>query len=644
MNVKTVKRKKVKRPHDRTPLPRYSRALLLYVLLAAAILVAYARVQRFDFVNYDDADYVTDNPHVSKGLSAANIAWVFTNSRAGLWIPITSLSQMLDSQLYGQQAGGHHMTSVLLHTLSTLMLFGLLRRTTGSTWRSFFVAFVFGLHPLRVESVAWIAERKDVLGTFFWIVTLWSYVYYVQRPSRRRYLLVTLSLTLGLLSKPIVVTLPFALLLLDLWPLKRISLTGVKTADVLRLVREKLPFFALSAISCVVTYIVAQRLGAVQSLHSISFGTRLGNAAVSYVTYLIQLIYPANLAVIYPYPPPPSWQTAADVTIILVISFLVLRSPDRPYLFVGWFWFLGTLVPVIGIVQAGFQSHADRYTYLPTIGISIILAWGLTDFAQRWPRGPATLAAVGICFCTGWSIATWKQVAYWKNGESLFRHAIAVTTGNFIAHAGLGEALMEEGRIQEAVPEFVESIRLNSTFDAELNFGVLLDQMGRTQEAAIHYRQAVELKPDNATAHAYLGSVLLALGQTDEGLRQWFSAVKLDPVHADLHYNLGTALSSQGRTDEAIQELSQAVRLQPSDPRYHNNLGTAFASGGRMKEALDEFGTALRLDPTYANAEVNLGRALIHLERYDEAKVHLSEALRLDPNLENARDALASLP
>ena len=239
MNVKTVKRKKVERPHDRTPFPRHSRALLLYVLLAAAILVVYARVQRFDFVNYDDADYVTDNPHVNTGLSAANIAWVFTNSRAGLWIPITSLSQMLDSQLYGQQAGGHHLTSVLLHTLSTLMLFGLLRRTTGSTWRSFFVAFVFGLHPLRVESVAWIAERKDVLGTFFWIVTLWSYVYYVQRPSRRRYLLVTLSLTLGLLSKPIVVTLPFALLLLDLWPLKRISLTEFKTADVLRLVREK---------------------------------------------------------------------------------------------------------------------------------------------------------------------------------------------------------------------------------------------------------------------------------------------------------------------------------------------------------------------------------------------------------------------
>ncbi len=646
MNVRTVKRREVKRPNTPTPLRPaiHPRALLLYLLLAAAILIVYARVQNFDFVNYDDADYVTGNPHVSTGLSAANIAWVFTNPRGGLWIPITSLSQMLDSQLYGHEAGGHHVTSVLCHTLSTLLLFGLLRRTTGSTWKSLFVAFVFGLHPLRVESVAWIAERKDVLGAFFWIVTLWSYVYYVERPSLRRYLLVAMALALDLLSKPIAVTLPFALLLLDLWPLKRIRLTELKATDVSRLVREKLPLFALSAIASVVTYIVVQRHGAIQSLQSIPFGMRLGNALVSYVTYLVQLVYPAGLAVIYPYPTPPAWQIAAGAAIVAVISFLVLKSPDRPYLFMGWFWYLGTLVPVIGIVQAGFQSHADRYTYLPTIGISIILAWGLTDLAQKWPRGPATLAAIAICFCAGWSIVAWKQVAYWENSESLFRHALAVTSGNFIAHEGLGEALLEQGRVQEAAPEFVESIRLKSNFDAQLNFGVLLDKLGKPQEAAIHYEAAVELKPDNATAHAYLGSALIKSGQTDGGLRQWFTAVKLDPGDADLHYDLGTALLNQGRVEEAIQELSQAVRLQPGDPRLHNNLGTAFASAGRLQEAMDEFGTALRLDPNYAKAEANLGKALIHFERYDDAKAHLSRALGLDPRLEDARDALANLP
>ena len=332
----------------------------IYLALSAAILLTYSRVYHFDFVSFDDPVYVTGNVHIRTGLNAQNIAWAFVKGYAANWIPLTSISQMLDCQLFGLKSGWHHLTSLFFHTLSTLLLFGLMQRMTGSRWKSLFVAFVFGLHPLRVESVAWISERKDVLGTFFWIVTLWSYVHYVERPSRRNYLLVALSLSLGLLSKPTTVTLPFALLLLDVWPLQRIALTGTPAPRLFRLIREKAPLFALSAGACVITYVIAHRDGTIQSVQLIPLGVRLGNAFVSYATYLVQMVYPARLAVFYPYPPPAAWQVIAGVVTVVLISFLVLRSPRRPYLFMGWFWYLGALVPVLGLVQAGGQSHADR--------------------------------------------------------------------------------------------------------------------------------------------------------------------------------------------------------------------------------------------------------------------------------------------
>jgi tetratricopeptide (TPR) repeat protein len=672
----TPKRRTAKPPEG--PAPRSPRPFYFYLLLAIVVVLVYGRVQHFDFVDYDDSAYVTENLHVRTGLSVANIAWAFAKGYAANWIPLTSISQMLDCQLFGLESGWHHLTSVFFHTLSTLLLFGLLRRITGSTWRSLFVAFVFGLHPLHVESVAWIAERKDVLGAFFWIVTLWSYVYYVERPSRRRYVLVALSLSLGLLSKPTTVTLPFALLLLDVWPLKRIDLTGIDISELSRLIREKVPLFALSAGACVVTYVVAQRDGTIQSVELIPIGVRFSNAFVSYATYFIRLVYPVRLAVFYPYPPPTLWQTVAAVTAFLLITVLVLRSLNFPYLFMGWFWYLGALVPVIGLVQAGAQSHADRYTYIPLIGISIMLAWGLTDWAKRWQRGPAVVAGIAIAFCAGWLIVTWRQVGYWKNSESLFRHALDVTTGNYVAHqnygfalrqrgrvadaisqfeiaiqirpenveshTSLGEALLAEGRTDEAAPELLESLRLNPTYpEVHVDLGVLLDRLGRTREAAMQYQQAVDLKPDDAVAHSGLGSMLVALGQTDEGLRELYTGTQLDPSDADGHYNLGVVLAMLGRIDEALMEFSEAVRLQPDDPKAHYNRGNALALKGRTNEALEEFTTAIRLRPQYASAELNLGKVLVEMERYDEAKAHLSEALRLDPKLQEARDSLTIL-
>jgi tetratricopeptide (TPR) repeat protein len=677
LNVAGTQRKAARTPQSSSERAQFPTKPHLYFLLAIAILLIYGSVWRFDFVNYDDPDYVTENLHVRTGLTSANVAWAFTRGYAANWIPLTSISQMMDCQLFGLKSGWHHLTSLLFHTLSTLLLFGLFHRMTGSLWKSLFVAFVFGLHPLRVESVAWIAERKDVLGAFFWIVTLWSYLHYVERPSRRNYVLVALSLCLGLLSKPITVTLPLALLLLDIWPLKRVDLADAFTLKASRLVREKVPLFLLSAAACVITYVVGQRDGTIQSIQLIPLGVRFSNAFVSYATYLIKLVYPTNLAVFYPYPPPGPWQTTAAVMTVLLVSFLVLRS-RLPYLLVGWFWYLGTLVPVLGIVQAGAQSHGDRYTYIPLIGISIMLAWGLTDFARKWQQGPAVLAGVAITVCAGWLILTWQQVTYWKDSESLFRHALAVTTGNYVAHnnyglalrrkgrtedaishfraalqirpedveahTNLGEALLAEGRDGEALPELLEALRLNPTYpNAHINLGVLLDRQGRTKEAAVQYQEAVDSNPDDAVAQSGLGSVLAALGQTDEGLRHLYTGIQLDPDDADGHYNLGVVLATLDRVDEAVAEFSEAVRLQPDDPKAHFNLGTAFASKDQMNEALEEFKTALRLRPAYANAELNLGKVLAYLERYDEAETHLSEALRLEPDLREARESLAAV-
>lgn len=418
-------------------------------MLLAAVLLTYWRVFHFDFVSFDDPVPVTGNLHIRTGVTLQNISWAFLKGYAANWIPLTSISQMLDCQLFGLQSGWHHLTSLFFHSLSTLLLFGLMQRMTASLWKSLFVAFVFGLHPLHVESVAWISERKDVLGAFFWIVTLWSYVHYVQRPSRRRYLLVALSLSLGLLSKSTTVTLPFALLLLDIWPLKRIALTGTNAPQFLRLVREKVPLAALSAAACVITYVISRRDGTIQSVELIPLGVRFSNAFVSYATYLVQFVYPARLAVFYPYPPPGLLLTVAAVGAILLISFFVLRPPRRPYLLMGWFWYLGTLVPVIGLVQVGSQSHADRYTYIPLIGISIMLAWGLEEFAkssQGVRRGrPTVLAGIAIAACAAWLALTWQQIGYWQNSETLFRHVLAVSTGNYVAHNNYGLVLKNRG-------------------------------------------------------------------------------------------------------------------------------------------------------------------------------------------------------
>jgi protein O-mannosyl-transferase len=649
--------------------PHHSAYVYLYLLLAT--LAAYAQVFRFDFVNYDDPDYVTDNPHVRAGFNSETVRWAFTSGEDANWLPLTRLSHILDSHLFGMRAGFHHLTNVGLHILSTLLLFAVLHRATGTLWRSAFVAFLFALHPLHVESVAWISERKDVLSAFFWFLTLWFYLRYAEKPAAVRYLPVLAAFALGALSKPTIVTLPFVLLLLDVWPLRR--------APAARLLLEKLPLFVISVVSSVVTYFVQQRGGAVISLDAVPIATRISNALVSYVVYICQTLWPVRLAAFYPLVHIPARNAAAATLILLAISFLAVRLfRSRPYFAVGWFWYLGTLVPVIGFVQVGLQSRADRYTYLPLVGIFILIAWAAADVSERWPKAKPALIGSCALACAACFTLTMLQIRNWKNTQTLFEHAIRVTSNNYLAYNGLGQAFRQQGRLQDAKSNFEQALRIRPNYpdalinvgevllltghpadaiphllsalslkpdsvEAHVNLGAALNKMGRHSEAIAQYREAARLQPQNSVAHRGLGGSLADAGQTDEALQQMYTSIRIKPDDAEGHNALGILLGTLGRTDEAVVQFTEAVRLQPDDSQAHYNLGTAFGGQGRLSDAIDQFNIALRLNPRYANAHLNLGKALANAGRRDEAIAQLSEAVHLDPNLAEAQDALKYL-
>ena len=636
--------------------------LWIALALLAATLLAYAPVLRFDFVNFDDPEMVSANPHVRQGLTAGGIAWAFTSTEAANWFPVTRISHLLDVQFFGLAPGRHHAVSVLLHALAALVLFAFLLRATRALWPSALVALLFALHPLHVESVAWISERKDVLSALFWFLALWSYVRYVERPSRGRYLAVAGWFVLGLMSKPMIVTLPFVLLLVDLWPLRR--------PWTLNLVREKLPLLAISAAAAIVTFVVQQRSGAVEGLAAFPFGLRLENAAVSCCVYIVKMFWPSGLAVFYPYPAAiPLWQALLAVAALAAVTALALRLWSRdPYLAVGWFWYLGTLVPVIGLIQAGAQARADRYTYVPMIGLSIALAWGAASLLRRWPRAPLAISAAVALACAS---AAWAQVAWWRNSETLFRHALAVTSGNYVAehnlgnylmdipgrlpeaiahleaslrlhpesaraHTDLGSALSRAGRLPEAIAEFHEALRISPDSAVPHNdLGNALAEAGRLPEAMAEYQDALRLDPDYPAAHNNLGSALLKLGRTSEALAQLREALRLDPAYADAHRNLAGVLAQTpaGRS-ESIAEYQAALRLNPNSAETHLNLGIALAADpARLPDAIAEYEAALRLNPNSAEAHNNLGNALgTYPGRLKEALAHYRDALRLNPN------------
>lgn len=599
-------------PQDRGPTERHAAGqspvvLAVSGLLVVAVFLVFGQTLGHDFVNYDDTVYMYQNPRVAHGFAPGWLAWAVTSNECNNWHPLTWFSHTLDAQLFGLSAGGHHATSVLLHAACAVLLFLVLRRMTGDLWCSAFVAAMFAVHPLRVESVAWIAERKDVLSGFFFMLTLGAYASYARRPfSLARYLTVIACFGLGLMAKPMLVTLPFVLLLLDYWPLGRMS-AAQQTEDnqramptIRRLVIEKIPLLILSGASCIVT--VWAQGSAIQPLDRLPFGWRLANAVVSCVAYLWQMVHPVDLAVIYPHPMAslPWWQVAAALAVLAAItSGVVIFRRKCPYLLVGWFWYLGMLLPVIGLVQVGEQAMADRYTYLPQIGVGIAIAWGIAQLSQSWPnRRLACGLAAGLSLAMMMIVAN-RQTSYWRDSETLFIHTLNCTAPNSIAHCNLGIALFDKGAIDKAVEQ---------------------------------YEAALTIKPKSALIRTNLGEALQRLGRYDESIAQCEEALKVDPTWADAHYNLAESLRLRGRPndlDAAIAHFKESLRLKPNRADAHNNMGAAFGQQGKVGEAIVQFQNAIKVEPDCALAYQNLGVALLKQGKPVEAITQFRKALAL---------------
>ncbi len=623
-----------------------NRDLAVCLLLVAATLAVYGQTVRYDFVNFDDDHYVYENPHVRKGLTPEGIRWAFTAFRSSNWHPVTWLSHMLDCELFGLKAGYHHLVNVLLHILNSLLLYLVLRGMTGAVWRSAMVAALFALHPLHVESVAWVSERKDVLSTLFFMLTLHAYARYTARPGRARYGWVAAFLALGLMAKPMLVTLPFVLLLLDYWPLGRLRFGGGGRAreSGKGLLIEKTPLFALAAASCLVTFVAQQHGGATRLTYVVPFGTRVANALVSYAAYLGKTILPAGLAAFYPYRTllPASHTAMAGAALAVITALAIAAGRRRGYAATGWFWYMGTLVPVIGLIQVGNQSMADRYTYIPLIGIFLVAVWGAADLAARLPHRRVWLTSAAVLVTFGCMAASWFQVRHWRNGVELFEHALRVTRDNATARNNLGYALEMEGRPDEAALHYRQALRVDPQYSlAHSNLANVLVEKGRLDEAISHYQEAVRINPRFDFAYTRLGMALARQGRMDEAVAAYRRALRLAPENPNTHSRLGVALMEQGHVDEGAAHCRDAVRLNPGSPGLHNNLGLVLARQGRQNEAVAHFREALRLDPAYAKAHDNLGLLLARRGREDEAIAHFRKAVALDADDAEAHKYLA---
>ena len=634
------------------------RAFWISAALIAVTLAVYAPVRQYDFVSFDDFQYVKENAQVTRGLSWEGARWAFTTGELSNWHPLTWLSHMLDVQLYGVNPGAHHATNVFFHILNALLLFGLVHQMTGAMGRSAFVAALFAVHPLHVESVAWIAERKDVLSTLFGLLTIWAYVEYARRPALRRYLIMFPPFALGLMAKPMLVTLPFVLLLLDIWPLGRMALaagipgpgravtpSNPRTSWPL-LVKEKIPLFGLTVVSSLATYVAQKQGGAVSGLDALSLTLRLENSAVSYLAYIGKMLWPANLAVFYSYPKslPVEW-VGGSLLVLAGVSVLVIRFAARlPYLLVGWLWYLGTLVPVIGFVQVGIQSMADRYTYLPLIGLFIIMAWGIADLLSRWRVRDMALTLAAVLVILACAITARVQVGYWGSSLLLWNHAVEASADNYRAHLALGALYADQGRLDLAIQHFSEALRIRLDIPEGHNgLGAALADQGKLLEAIPHYVEALRLKPALFEAHNNLGNALWRQGKVEEAITEYREALRLKQDYAEAHNGLGAALDDQGKIEEAIAQYREALRLKPELAGAHNNLGAAYSNQEKIDEAIREFSEALRIKPGQDDTLYNLAVMLDRKGDTAEAIRHLETALKINPRSQQAQRALDML-
>ena len=593
--------------------------VFIYSALILSTLLVFRQVSNFDFIKYDDHLYVYENPHVLNGLTRDGVIWAFTTNRSSNWLPLTWLSHMLDCQLFGANPGRMHLMNLILHLANTLLLFAVFRKMTGALWPSAFVAAAFAIHPMHVESVAWIAERKDVLSTLFLLLTLAAYVSYVKNRGMARYALTLLLFALGLLAKPMLVTLPFLLLLLDYWPLERIRRQRIEgtsqKVSAVRLIAEKVPLFALSAVSSVITFLAQRGGGSVIGINALPLGYRIANVFLSYARYTGKLFWPQNLAVFYPFDVDrfAFWQVAMCILLLLVISIFVISfGRNRKYLPVGWFWFVGTLVPVIGFVQVGLQGLADRYTYIPYIGLFIIIAWGLPELLSKWPQRKIALGLSMVIVLTALGICTHRQVSFWDNSFTLFSHAIEVTQNNYIVHNNLGVAYDKLGRYQEAIESYKQAIRIEPDYaDAHNNLGITYGKLGRWQDAIESYKQAIRIEPDYAEAHYNLGFAYDELGLYQDAIESYKQAIRIKPDLAEAHYNLGVAYGKLGRYQDALESYKQAIRIEPDYAKAYINLGVAYYKLGRYRDAVEAYKQAIRIKPDYADAHYILGVAYL---------------------------------
>lgn len=591
---------------------------VICIFLAAITWSVFGQTLGHDFVNFDDHVYVYDNPLVTRGISVDGIIAAFVHSHARNWHPLTTISHMLDCQLYGLKAGGHHFTNVLLHTLAVLLLFAVLREMTGALWPSAFVAALFAIHPLHVESVAWVAERKDVLSAVFFMLTLGAYLRYARKQSLGRYLSVVLLFAFGLMSKPMLVTLPFVLLLLDYWPLHRFEKvssvkTKGKTASWLdrqsirqHLFLEKIPLLALSAGSCAATLLVQRQSAG--SIDQLPFIWRLNNAFVTYIIYIWQMLWPARLAVFYPHPNNRLliWQITLAIAFLAAASVAALLLRKKcPYILTGWFWYLGMLVPVIGVVQVGEQAHADRYTYLPHIGLYLLTVWTAIDLTAFWRRRQEILGVAALATVAALSCCAFIQTSNWKNSQRLWTHALAIISNNDVAYNNLGFLFLRQGNLDKAISHFQTALNIRSgnpethyNLGAALihnNLGNALTKKGLVHEAIAHFQEAVRLRPDYADAHYNFGSILLQEGRIEEAIAHWKKALTIQPSDADAHTSLGNAFLQKGLEHEAIVHYQKALEIAPQDVLARNNLAWILATSsdpsirdGRMAVELAE--------------------------------------------------------
>jgi tetratricopeptide (TPR) repeat protein len=619
---------------------------LISLALVAVTFVAYEPIRHNGFVNYDDTSYITENPHINQGITQQSVIWAFTEVYSANWHPLTWLSHALDRQVFGLNPVGHHFVSVVLHIVNVLLLFWILTNITGAIWPSAFVAAVFAMHPLQVESVAWAAERKTVLSGLFWLLTIAAYVRYTRRPGFLRYLLVLLVFGLCIMTKPIVVTLPFVLLLLDYWPLRRLQ-WGQEVRNIPKkpgqskvssgwLIIEKIPLLALSAILSVITVLAQRQWGAVLSLDKLPLENRVANMFLSYVSYIGKMVWPSRLAACYPY----AHVTASDFPVVLCAVLFILLSifsiyicRRKKYAAVGWLWFVGTLVPAIGLVQSGIQAMANRYMYIPMIGLMIIVSWTVKDIIHNRPRMRIVAAVMGAAALSSLLILTQMQVRHWQNSMTLYEYALKVTQNNALAENNYGSALLEAGRLDEAILHLKKALSIVPKMpETENNLGKVYLNQKKFNEAIACFNEAIQKNDNSAETYYNLATALIMERKYSDAIKHLTKVLKLDPHYPYARNRMGTALLGSGRIEEAILCFNELLKQNDNSAEVHYNLGLALSAQKKYDDAIIHFARALEMDPKYPNIHDRMGAALLATGKPDEAVEHLKEGLATSPD------------